>query len=205
MTQSRPDSANGEPTDSDWKAVEDSGAGSVPPLPQGVKFGGLALLAVLVIGAILLGIGLGGGFAGGPAASPTPELKMEPPVQLGSYVRGALNTSDDGNLVSADYTDGTASIVLLMQWPQDDLSAFMSDAGFDGAPSPSATGQPSESAPTVIIGSALCGYSDEFSTDETIGCGTIVRDTGLMVVGLSEQAVEEIRDLLDDFGQAVTG
>lgn len=228
MTEQSPPPADEENTDSDWKAVghQDAATANHPPLPKAVKVGGLALLVVVLVTAVLVGLRLGGALEPEPEPSPTPKLTMEPPVQLGSYVRGALNTSDDGNLVSADYTDGTASIVLLLQWPQDDLGAFMLDAGFrDSAPSssatpsvtgtpsamltpsvsssPSASGSPSPSG-TEATGVALCGYSPEFSDEETIGCATVTQDTGLMVVGLSNQAEEEIRGLLEDFEQAVT-
>ncbi|NHB84939.1 hypothetical protein G7085_10865 [Tessaracoccus sp. HDW20] len=43
-----------------------------PPIPDRVKYGGLAALAALIIGAILLGVGLGGGFSGSPSASQSP-------------------------------------------------------------------------------------------------------------------------------------
>ncbi|NHB84938.1 hypothetical protein G7085_10860 [Tessaracoccus sp. HDW20] len=125
---------------------------------------------------------------------------MEPPIQLGSYVRGTLKPSDDGHLTSADYSDGTASIVLVMQWPQNDLDSFMGDAGFE-SPQPVSSSSP-VATPT---GNLLCGLSDEYSDEETVGCATIERDTGLMVVGLSDQDEEEIRGLLEQFEQSVTG
>lgn len=207
MTERPDDEATPQDTDSDWKAVEASGAGPHPPLPRRVVYGGLGLLALLIIGAVIAGIGLGGGFSGPtpqPSVSPTPQLTMEPPVQLGSYVRGELKKAEDGRLTRADYTDGTASIVLLMHWPQDDVSTFMSDAGFVSTSAPVATVGPTMTASPEPV-TTLCGTSTDFSAQETLGCGGIVKNTGLMVVALSSQDEEEIRGLLEDFEQAVLG
>lgn len=188
----------------EWKAVGAPQAQAGPPLPHHVRVGGLVLLGLLLIGAVIAGIGLGGGFsaAPSPSASPSPELKMEPPLTLGSYVRGELKKSDDGTLTSADYSDGSASIVLIMRWPQKDVGTFMGDAGFTASASP----QPSPDATASGSGDpieVLCGSSKDYSADSTVGCGTVERDTGLMVVALSAQDEEEIRDLLRQFEQAV--
>jgi len=198
----RPDAPSGEPADSDWRPVASPHVEDKPPLPQAVKYGGLAALAVLIVGAVLVGIGLGGGFLGSPSAgqSATPPFTMEPPIQLGSYVRGTLKPSEDGHLTSADYSDGTASIVVVLQWPQTDLDSFMGDAGFE-TPKPVTSTSPL----ATPVDDLLCGLSDEYSDEETVGCATIESDTGLMVVGLSNQDEEEIRGLLDQFEQSVTG
>lgn len=190
----------------EWKAVGSEAADARPPLPHHVRVGGLVALGLLLIVAVIAGIGLGGGFgptSSSPSPSPTPELTMEPPLTLGSYVRGELKKSDDGTLTSADYSDGTASIVLIMRWPQSDVATFMGDAGFvaSATPDPSPEASASESGEPVDV---ICGSSKDYSAETTVGCGTVERDTGLMVVALSSQEEEEIRSLLTEFEQAVT-
>lgn len=209
-----PEEPGQEPTTSDWKAVDRSGDGPKPPLPSAVKWGGLALLAALSIAALVIGIALGGGFRRPeptPSPTPSPELKMEAPIQVGDYVRGEVSSADPASSaeslrqVSANYSDGTASLLFMMVWPQSDLETFMSDAGVEAtaSPTPTPTGSPSAS-PTASASpepQVLCGKA--IDTD-TLACGTIVRGTGLMVAALSDQEEEEIRGLLADFEQAVT-
>lgn len=212
----RPERA-AEPTPSDdWRAV-DSAAGPHPPLPPAVKWGGLGLLALLLVGAILAGIGLGGGFGSGGSSSPepTPELTMEPPIQVGDYVRGRLSTTEPSasvgstRQVGAEYSDGSVGIVFLMVWPKDDLTTFMTDAGIDldAAPAtPAPSSSPSEPATasasaTTAGGDIVCGVSQD---TERVACGKLVRGTGVMVAALGGQVEEEIRTLLGEFEQAVT-
>ena len=57
-TQPTPDPE--ENPDQQWTAVSREEPAR-PPLPSFVKFGGLALLAVMVIAAVLIGVALGGG------------------------------------------------------------------------------------------------------------------------------------------------
>lgn len=211
----RPDRAAESAAPDDWRAVE-SAVGPQPPLPPAVKWGGLGLLALVIVGAILIGIGLGGGFGQGePSAttSPTPELAMDPPIQVGEYVRGRLSstgpTASNGSnrQVGADYSDGTAGIFFLMVWPQSDLRQFMTDAGIDlaAAPTtPSPASSPATGSPAATENSGdevVCGVSQD---TDGVACGKLVRGTGVMVAALDAQAEEEIRTLLDEFEQAVT-
>lgn len=208
----QPERASGPTPPDDWRAVDSAASPPRPPLPPAVKWGGLGLLGLLIVGAILAGIGLGGGFGGGnPSAtpSPTPELVMEPPIQVGEYVRGRLSTADPSasqastRQTGADYSDGTVGIFFLMVWPQDDLATFMTDAGIElttasTTPSPSSSPEPSID---VEPGNVVCGVSQD---TDLVACGKLVRGTGVMVAALGGQAEEEIRTLLDEFEQAVT-
>lgn len=203
-----------ESTTSGWRVVGAHGTAPHPPLPPHVKWGGLGLLALLVAAAVLIGVALGGGFdrSGehpGPTASP--ELIMDPPIQVGEYVRGRVSSADpqasagSDRQVSADYSDGVASIVFLMVWPRDDLRGFMEDAGVEiGAePTPSSSATPGVEPTVTGVRDAgiVCGVSAD---TDGIACAKVVRDTGLMVAALSGQQEEEIAFLLEEFEQAVT-
>lgn len=198
------------PEVSDWRPAGDSAAPH-PPLPRHIKWGGLGLLAALVAAAVLVGVALGGGFGSKPEATASPELSMDPPVQVGEYVRGRTSSANPeaspsaGRQVSAEYSDGSASLVFLMVWPLEDLSKFMDDAGVQvgaepsGSPSPSASVEPSASGfqdPSIV-----CGISADTNG---VACAKLVHGTGVMVAGLSGQQAEEVAYLLDEFEQAVT-
>lgn len=196
---------------SGWRPVDDGGAPH-PPLPRHIKWGGLGLLAVLVVAAVLIGVALGGGFgSGNPGATASPGLIMDPPIQVGEYVRGRTSSPDPGaspsadRQVSAEYSDGAASIVFMMVWPRDDLAKFMDDAGVKVGAEPSASASPTASPEPSASGfqdpSILCGISADTNG---IACAKLVDGTGVMVAGLSGQQEEEIAFLLDEFEQAVT-
>lgn len=195
---SQPTPESEEPTDQQWTAVSREEPAR-PPLPASVKFGGLALLAVLLVAAVLGGIALGGGFRGSASSSPTPTpaFSMELPVQVGDFVRGDATASQgpapqNQDIVRADYSDGTNRVVVLLTFPEPDVISFLKDAGIDTS---QLTGQ-------QTAGDGIhCGTSVDTGQE---ACALVDDSTGLLVLSLTEND-EDVHSLVSQFHEALQG
>ena len=183
----------------EWRPVAPSGSPPRRPLPPAVKYGGLALLALLLVAAVLIGIALGGGFTSPepePTKPPTPALSMEPPVQVGDFVRGSLTNSegpapDHQRIVRADYSDGSNKLVLLLTFPETDVADFLTAAGIEHP----------EGGVVDLIEGVSCGVSADTTRP---ACGKVVENTGILVVSLTEADEQDVRTHLTDFTTALT-
>ncbi|MGV8846334.1 hypothetical protein [Tessaracoccus sp.] len=160
-----------------------------PRMPAVVKFGGLALVALLLLMAGWLGLTLGG--SGGGVVSPTPGIDesawpLAPPVTLGNLVQGATATDPgDRHIVSADYSDGSAKVVLQLSRPEDDLTRYLQDAGVEN---------------TTPVEDATCGISMDNGVPV---CARVVDGTAIAVAGLTEQSFTTLTSLVDSFYEAL--
>jgi hypothetical protein len=181
----------------EWRPVAPSGSPPRRPLPPAVKYGGLALLALLLVAAVLIGIALGGGFTPQePEPTKPPALSMEPPVQVGDFVRGSLTNSegpapDHQRIVRADYSDGTDKLVLLLTFPETDVADFLTAAGIEHP----------EGGVVDLIEGVSCGVSADTTRP---ACGKVVENTGILVVSLTEADEQDVRTHLTDFTTALT-
>ena len=161
-----------------------------PRMPAVVKFGGLALVALLLLMAGWLGLTLGGS-GGGGAVSPTPSIDesawpLEPPVTLGNLVQGATATETaDRHIVSADYSDGSTKVVLQLSRPEDDLARYLQDAGVEN---------------TTATEDTTCGISVDNGVPV---CARVVDGTAIAVAGLTEQSFTTLTSLVDSFYAAL--
>ncbi len=195
-----PSSVSTPPQRGQWKA---SGglhqASGQPPLPPAVKVGGIAALGVLLIAAMLLGVLFGGGFAprGSASPTPTPELILDPPIQVGAFVRGETESSQVPDataqrIVHAAYKDGANEVLFIMTWPESDLTGRLDDAGI------AAEAQ----EPTEEGDKTLCGTSVDSSLP---GCGRVVKDTVLILISIQGTLTQpSLLAMLDEFESAVT-
>jgi len=157
-----------------------------PPLPFGVKVGGALLGVGLIAVAAWAGIALGGG-----PREPEPLWPLEAPQQVGDYIVGGVTESpvpsDEGrSILRADYADGTSRVVLLMSRPETDLTEYLTNAGIED---------------TAEAGEvAVCGTSVD--TGLTV-CARMVDETGILMVGLTEQDAATLAPLLNDFVNAL--
>jgi hypothetical protein len=183
----------------EWRPVAPSGSPPRRPLPPAVKYGGLALLALLLVAAVLIGIALGGGFTSPepePTKPPTPALSMEPPVQVGDFVRGSLTNSegpapDHQRIVRADYSDGSNKLVLLLTFPETDVADFLTAAGIEHP----------EGGVVDLLEGVSCGVSADTTRP---ACGKVVENTGILVVSITDADEEDVRTHLTDFTTALT-
>ncbi|MBK7822173.1 MAG: hypothetical protein IPJ61_14215 [Tessaracoccus sp.] len=182
----------------EWRPVAPEGARKAP-LPPAVKYGGLGLLALLIVAAVVIGIALGGGFTPEeptPTPTPKPALLMDPPVQVGDFVRGELTTSEgpapaNQRIVRADYSDGTNKLVLLLTFPESDVADFLAAAGIEHP----------EGGVIELLEGVSCGVS----ADTTLpACGKVVDGTGILIVSLTDAEVGDVRERLNDFTTALT-
>lgn len=177
--------------DPQWKEV----SAAHPPLPRRVLYSGLGALVVLIILAIVAGIGLGGGFSGQKTgSSEQPAFSMELPVQVGNFVRGTVTSSRgpapaDQRLERADYSDGTARIVVLLAFPQPDLSSFLKDAGIETT---AIDDEP------LRIDDIRCGTSIDTGRD---ACALVDGTTGLLVQSLTDG--QPVHDVVAQFHDAL--
>lgn len=182
----------------EWRPVAPGEHRARTPLPPAVKWGGLGILALLLVGAVLAGIAMGGGFApaDSPSPTPTPALAMEPPVQVGDFVRGELTESQgpapaQQRIVRADYSDGAAKLVLLLTFPEHDVADFLLAAGIERP----------EAGEVVGLDGVACGVSADTTRP---ACGKVVDNTGLLVVSLTDTGEAEVRELLSEFETSLT-
>ena len=176
-----------------WTAVPAGQADAQPPAPAWSRFLGPAVAAALVVTGGLIGAGLGGlGGGSEPEPEPSPTLSMDPPVQVGEFVRGEVTEStgpapENQRIVRADYSDGADKVIFVMAWPEEDLPTFVADAGV-------------QSAADAAAGT-LCGTS----VDTTFpACGRIKEETGLLLLAVTEQTESSVLELLGSFDAAVT-
>ena len=195
-TQPTPDPE--ENPDQQWTAVSREEPAR-PPLPSFVKFGGLALLAVMVIAAVLIGVALGGGFTPAtpsPSASPTPAYPLELPVQVGDLVRGDVTESqgpapENQQIVRADYSDGTSRVVVLVTFPERTITQFLEDAG---------VAMNDTSGQVLVSDGIYCGTSADTGLE---ACGIVQDSTGLLVLPTTETH-QSAEDLVAAFDEALT-
>ncbi len=166
-----------------------------PAIPRGVKVIGVVIVVVLLVLSVWLGLSLGRSGPPAPPPSPTveePLWELEPPTTVGDFVRGDVTSTPQGNtsdrdIVRADYTDGTDSLILLLSRPEDDFATYFEGAGV------------SEVEPVEDADNTRCGIST-ISTDSDIPfCARIVDETAIAVAGLSEQSPAELTSLVDSF------
>jgi hypothetical protein len=182
----------------EWRPVAPSAGATRRPLPPAVKYGGLALLALLLVAAVLIGIALGGGFTPKepePTKPPTPALSMEPPVQVGDFVRGDLATSEGPapahqRIVRADYSDGTNKLVLLLTFPETDVADFLAAAGVEHP----------EGGVVELLEGVSCGVSADTSRP---ACGKVVENTGILVVSLTDAEEQDVHTRLTEFADVL--
>ncbi|TRY16952.1 hypothetical protein FOJ82_13895 [Tessaracoccus rhinocerotis] len=181
---------------SDTAPVEDAGLPDAPPpIPTWVKWTGLGAVAILLLLALWLGLSLGG-TPPSVSESPSPTVSeagwpVEAPQVVGDLVRGEDNRSEDPAIperviATADYSDGTNRVALVLSRPEDDLRTYLADAGISGV---------SE------VGSSSCGTSSD--TDSPV-CVRIVDRTAIMVVGLTEQSIEQLAATVEEFREVLT-
>ncbi|MDO5677529.1 MAG: hypothetical protein Q4G35_08500 [Propionibacteriaceae bacterium] len=177
----------------DWRAVppEESTAGSTPPMPAWVKPALAGAVGLLVLLGAVIGASLGmanNSTAQGQSTEPSPAFALEPPLVVDEYVRGQSNKNDSHiagqEIVQADYSDGTHTVVLVMTWPEKDLGAFLDNAGIGRT---NISGDPTN---------RYCGVSEDTGQ---AACGEIIDEVGLLLVSVSEQGEPEVSELLDRF------
>lgn len=176
-----------------WEPV--SPADVVRPRPWWVAAAGPALLVVLLVLGGIIGGALGrsvGTTSPTPSSSPTPPYVMDPPIQVGDLVRGAVTESsgpapENQRIVRADYSDGVNKVIFVMTWPEDDVSTYVADAGVEGANEVGRAG-------------TLCGTSLDTSLP---ACGRISQGTGLLLLAVTEHATAELATQLAAFEDAV--
>lgn len=187
------------PESREWRPVAPSeGARTKAPLPPAVKYGGLGFLVLLLVAAVLIGIALGGGFTPEepePTPTPQPALTMDPPVQVGDFVRGELSTSEGPapahqRIVRADYSDGTNKLVLLLTFPESDVADFLAAAGIEHP----------EGGVVELLEGVSCGVSADTTRP---ACGKVVDNTGILVVSLTDAEVQDVHTRLNDFVAAL--
>lgn len=163
-----------------------------PSIPRWVKIVGLLIVVALLLLSVWLGLSLGRAGSGVPEPTPTLDealWTLDPPTTVEDFVRGEVTTTpgeDDGerDIVRANYTDGTETLILLLSRPEDDLGIYLSDAGVPDT--------------EAVEGSdgIRCGISRD---NEVPVCARIVDDTAIAVAGLSEQDFADLSPLLDAF------
>lgn len=193
MSESSPKEPTWQPADqsqAEGPVQESPPAEQPPPLPLAVKIIGLLAGAGLIALAAWIGITLGEG--------PEPEEPLWPlfaPSQVGDYIAGAVTespvpTDEERSILRASYADGQNRVALLMSRPETDLTAYLANAGVeDTIPS----GQNEED---------LCGTSVDTGL---MVCGRIVDETGILMVGLTEQDEDTLGPLLNEFIVAIRG
>ncbi len=163
-----------------------------PSIPRGVKIVGLLIVIVLLLLSVWLGLSLGR--SGAEAPTPTPSVDkalwdLEAPTQVGSLVRGDVNTTPgtttgDRDILTATYTDGTDTVVLLLSRPENDLNTYLEDVNVTDP-------EPVQGADDISCGN---------SADNAVPfCARIVDDTAIAVAGLSEQDYAALTSLVDSF------
>ena len=175
-----------------WTPVPADQADAAQSAPRWSRLIGPAVAAALVVTGGLIGAGLGGLSGREPEPEPSPTLSMDPPVQVGDFVRGEVTEStgpapQNQRIVRADYSDGADKVIFVMTWPEDELTAYVADAGVEGT---------SEVQPGT-----LCGTSIDTSF---WACGRIKDETGLLLLAVTDQEEPAIRALLREFDAAVT-
>lgn len=164
---------------------------SVPPIPGWFKAAGLGALAVVLVAAGWIGVGLGRGSVE-PTPTPTTQeasVVPEAPRLVGDMVRGEVTTSSPTGreVVSANYSDGTNRVLLIISNPHDDLMVYLEESGV--------------SDPAQVSQETMCGLSVD--SDGNV-CAQLRGETGLMLVGLTDQSTGELGTLLDRFHAAMT-
>ena len=87
----------------------------------------------------------------------------------------------------ADYSDGADKLIFVMTWPEEDLSAYVTDAGVQSA---------NEAEPGTLCGTSI---------DTTFtACGRIKEETALLLLAVTEQTEPAVLHLLGEFDAAVT-
>lgn len=161
----------------------------VPPIPRWVKLSGAIGIVVLLALAGWFGLSLGGGLpTPQPSASPTATWALEPPQLVGNLVRGDVTPTTnpafpDQTVVRADYTDGSAKVVLILSRPQPDVDRFLGDAGVTDL---------------ATTGDIRCGTSGD--TGGAV-CARVVDETAIMLAGLTGQDRDSLSVLLLKFSE----
>lgn len=183
------------PTDpGTWTAVPVDETRIPPSAPRWASLVGPAIAGALVLAGGLIGAGLGAAsVVSEPEPTPSPKLSMDPPVQVGEFVRGKVTEStgpapESQRIVRADYSDGADKLIFVMTWPEENLADYVADAGV-------------ESVAEVELGT-LCGMSLDTSFS---ACGRIKEDTGLLLLAVTEQSESAVLDILGRFDSAVSG
>lgn len=160
------------------------------PLPRSVILVGVLVTVLLVVVAGWIGSSLAGPGTKDTVSPTNGSWPLDPPKLVGELVRGEVTeTSDPANanhtIVRTDYTDGTTKVVLILSRPEADLGAFLTDAGVPDSSD---------------VGSTKCGTSTD--TNSPV-CAMVTDDTGLMLVGLTEQEPATLAKILLDFHDAL--
>lgn len=164
-----------------------------PSIPRAVKVIGLLIVALLLLLSIWLGFSLGQPATPGPAPTATAEeapCVLEAPTTVGKYVRGDVKETpreSDGerDLLSATYTDGTETFVLLLSCPETEMSSYMRNAGVEKV-------EPVEGSDGIS-----CGSSIDTAAPLRV-CARIENEKATAVAGLSEQSTPSLVALLDE-------
>lgn len=204
----RPETTEGSlehaPDGQEWNVVPKGGsstggdpvAPAAPPMPRWVKIGGALLILALLGGASWIGLTLGTPEPSPtPSPSPTPTIRdwplKLPPVHE-EWVAGPVETTEplpgtERIVLSADYSNGTEQVALVVSRPEVDITQYLVDANV---------------GETERIGNAMCGYYEDTGTPL---CVRILDNTGIMVAGLDGQALAILSALLDGFSVEMAG
>ena len=156
-----------------------------PPVPTLVTIVAVLVAVALIAGAFFLGRSL----ATEPEPEPTEtELPaLTPPgqlagLQLAETAAPSLAPGVGKDVVHANYTDGTARILLVLSRPEADVEEFLTNAGITNLAARGGAG-------------TMCGTSTDTGY---AACARVVDETGRLIVGATEVSAETLETLLDE-------
>lgn len=158
-----------------------------PPVPTLVTIVAVLVAVALIAGAFLLGRSLA--TAPEPAPTETPTTALAPPAQLAGFqlaetAAPSLAPGVGKEVVHANYTDGTARILLVLSRPEAEVEEFLTNAGITNLTERSAAS-----------GRTMCGTSTDTGY---AACARLVDDTGRLIVGATDVSAETLETLLDE-------